>query len=143
MSDIDNPVALVIEIIAAIVALAALIMMIVNLVQTANARKRGERPEGGEKTTKGSVNRANHMKLAGVLLVAGCIHGIAAMVYDSDAVTATYVFGWTGLAFMLLAGIVVMPPVRKKLGPDAMKAHRALFVVACVFVLAHIIAGRL
>ena len=143
MSDIDNPVALVIEIIAAIVALVALIMMIVNLVQTTNARKRGERPEGGEKTTKGSVNRQNHMKLALVLVIAGAIHGTAAMIYDSDAITATYVFGWIGLAFMVCSGIVVMPPVRKALGSNAAKVHRALFVVAVVFVLAHIIAGRL
>ena len=148
MEEIENPVALVFEIISAIVALVAVIMMIVNLVQVHSAKKKGtslvKYKDGvAKKSTKGAVDHKRHKTLGAVLVVAAVVHGASAMIYDSDAITATYVFGWIGAALIVVSCLVMVPSIRKKLGDKVAACHRGLFIAALVAILVHMVLGRL
>lgn len=125
-------VVLILEIASALVALAALIAMIVNMARA-------------EKTQHARVDgkASGHMKVAMALVGAAVVHGVCAMVYDSGAIAATYAFGWLAAACAVACGLVMTPALRSRIGAGAPKLHRALFIACIVFVLAHIVAGRL
>ena len=138
MSDISNPVALVLEIVSALVALGALIAMLVQLLRATRARGRGEvYPVGqGEK-------HAGHMRLGIVMVLAAAVHGVSAMVYDSGALAATYVFGWLAAVSLACSALAMAPVLRERLGEGAVAWHRGLFILAVAFLIVHIVAGRL
>lgn len=138
MSDINNPVALVFEIVSALVALGTLIAMLVQLVRATRARGRGEVYPVGQ-----GEEHAGHMRLGLVMVAAAAVHGVSAMVYDSGALAATYVFGWLAAASLACSACVMLPALRGRLGEGAVTWHRGLFILAVAFLIVHIVAGRL
>lgn len=121
--------ALAVEIVSALVALVCLISLIVSLVQS---RKRAGRNAS-----------SRHRVMGMVLCAAAAVHGVAAMVYASGALLATYLLGWVAVACFFASGISMVPAARKRLGSSARAWHVRLFVAGIVFVIAHIVAGRL
>lgn len=124
---------LVAEIVGALVALVVVVIMVVQLARPHNANL---------SPSASDANRRHHRVLAMILVAAAAVHGIAAMLYASNANVFVYVCGWLALAMILVSGICMIPGLRHRLA-HAASWHNRFFIAAIVLILAHILVGRI